>query len=149
MIRRAACAIGEHFDATPTLSRVFETEARIDTDQPAFLNAAAHIRTALPPMVILDGLLTIETTLGRDRRLSRPKGPRCIDLDLLILGDHTLHNESLTLPHPGLTQRRFVLAPLSDLAADLFIPSLGATVSQLLAICPDEGWITPLTDPEA
>lgn len=102
-------------------------------DQPQFVNAAALLETSLSPVDLLHGLLGIEQAMGRDRTSAPPKGPRIIDLDLLLYGDLVLATSELTLPHPAMHQRAFVLAPLAEIAPALQHPTLHAKVSDILA----------------
>jgi 2-amino-4-hydroxy-6-hydroxymethyldihydropteridine diphosphokinase len=139
-LRRAAGLLAHHLGPLRG-SALYQTEPRLDEDQPAFLNAAVSAPCALEPLALLALLQRVERQLGRVRDPSRPKGPRVVDLDLLVLGDTLWHDEALVLPHPGLHLRRFVLAPLCELAPDLTPPGLGATVEALLARCPDQGWV--------
>jgi len=92
-------------------------------DQPDFINAVAHIETALPPRALLDALLGIERSFGRRREF--PNSPRTLDLDLLLYGDLALHEEGLTIPHPRMHERAFVMVPLAEIAPDAGIPGLG------------------------
>lgn len=103
------------------------------TDQPNFLNGAMLLQTELEPLDLMRALLTIERAMGRDRTTVQPKGPRIIDLDLLLIDDLVLVSEELTLPHPALAQRRFVLQPLAEIAPALVDPLSGRSVTQLLA----------------
>jgi 2-amino-4-hydroxy-6-hydroxymethyldihydropteridine diphosphokinase len=107
--------------------------------QPLFVNAVAALRTGLEPVELLQGLLNIEREFGRRRDRAMPKGPRTLDLDLLLLDDLELNVPELTLPHPALARRRFVLAPLAEIAPDLRPPGLDASVADLLARLPDDG----------
>ena len=107
-------------------------------DQPRFLNGAVELETALGPRELLDELLRIERKLGRDRAQSPPQGPRTVDLDLLLYGEERIHEPGLEVPHPRLRERRFVLEPLSDLDAGLFVPGQGE-VQVLLAGLDSEG----------
>jgi 2-amino-4-hydroxy-6-hydroxymethyldihydropteridine diphosphokinase len=120
-------------------SSVYETEPVGYRDQPAFLNAALALETELEPLPLLHALLSIERELGRDRSSGLPKGPRTLDLDLLLLGDAIVAGEELTLPHPALAKRRFVLTPLAQIAPHLRHPQLKQTMTDLLAQLPDEG----------
>jgi 2-amino-4-hydroxy-6-hydroxymethyldihydropteridine diphosphokinase len=120
-------------DALPgvvAVSRLRETEPVGVMDQPPFLNGAAAVETELPPRELLETLLAIERQLGRERR--ERWGPRTIDLDLLLYGAETIDEPGLTVPHPHLHERRFVLEPLADLDQDLVVPGRGR-VRDLLA----------------
>jgi 2-amino-4-hydroxy-6-hydroxymethyldihydropteridine diphosphokinase len=103
------------------------------TDHPRFLNAAALLETALTPLDLLRALLDIERQMGRDRAAVPAKGPRLIDLDLLFAADHILNTPDLTLPHPAIAARTFVLAPLAEIAPHWPHPVTGLTVAEMLA----------------
>jgi 2-amino-4-hydroxy-6-hydroxymethyldihydropteridine diphosphokinase len=120
-------------------SSLYETEPVGYRDQPAFLNAVVALETNLEPVPLLHALLAIERELGRDRSLGVLNGPRTIDLDLLLMGDSIVSGDELTLPHPALAQRRFVLAPLAEIAPHLRRPRRNQTMAELLALLPDEG----------
>ncbi|GLQ88699.1 2-amino-4-hydroxy-6-hydroxymethyldihydropteridine diphosphokinase [Dyella flagellata] len=111
-------------------SRLYRTPPWGGVDQPDFLNAVVLIETALPPHDLLDALLNIERAAGRQRNGER-WGPRTLDLDLLYVAGRTVNSERLTLPHPHIADRAFVLLPLNDVAPDLLIPGQGK-VSNLL-----------------
>ncbi|AEB11047.1 2-amino-4-hydroxy-6-hydroxymethyldihydropteridine diphosphokinase [Marinithermus hydrothermalis] len=112
------------------LSRVYETAPVGPSGQGPYLNLVAEIETRLEPQPLLQTLLGIERRLGRVRR--ERWGPRTIDLDLLLYADVVLDAEALTLPHPRLHERAFVLAPLCDLIPDAVHPRLGRTYRALL-----------------
>jgi 2-amino-4-hydroxy-6-hydroxymethyldihydropteridine diphosphokinase len=125
-IRAAASAL-----PATRLSTIRETAPWGYVDQPAFLNAVAEVETDLAPQPFLGRLLEIERRLGRRRDGAR-WGPRTIDLDLLLFGTETVDEPGLTVPHPRLAERAFVLEPLGELAPSLFVPGKG-TVQALLA----------------
>jgi 2-amino-4-hydroxy-6-hydroxymethyldihydropteridine diphosphokinase len=128
-IRRVA-ALGQ----VQAVSRFIETEPVGYTDQPNFLNAALLLDTELEPLELMRGLLAIEREMGRDRALAAPKGPRIIDLDLLLLDDVVVASPEVTLPHPAMAERRFVLDPLAEIAPRMIDPLSGRTVADLLAL---------------
>jgi 2-amino-4-hydroxy-6-hydroxymethyldihydropteridine diphosphokinase len=112
------------------VSRVVETEPWGRVDQPRFLNAVAELSTPLPPPDLLRRLQALETRHGRVR--SGSWGPRTLDLDLLLYGDLEVESESLSIPHPRLARRRFVLEGLAELCPERAVPGSGRTVRQLL-----------------
>lgn len=114
-------------------SHVWET-APLGPPQPRYLNAVLELDTLLPPRALLAALQEVEAQARRQRGLRW--GPRTLDLDLLLHGDQVLAEPGLTLPHPGLARRRFVLEPLCELAPDLVVPGDGRTVAALLAAAP-------------
>jgi 2-amino-4-hydroxy-6-hydroxymethyldihydropteridine diphosphokinase len=120
-------------------SSLYETEPVGYHEQPAFLNAVVAVETESEPLELLHALLAIERELGRDRTHAVVNGPRTLDLDLLLIGDAVVEGEELTLPHPALTERRFVLAPLAEIAPHLRHPQTGQTIEELLARLADEG----------
>jgi 2-amino-4-hydroxy-6-hydroxymethyldihydropteridine diphosphokinase len=102
-------------------------------EQPRFLNAAMLLETELGPVELMRALLGIERAMGRERSALAAKGPRVIDLDLLLMGDVTMASEELTLPHPAMAERRFVLEPLAEIAREMVEPVSGRTVGEMLA----------------
>ena len=128
----------ENLSATGSLlrSRLYGTRPLGPQDQPDFVNAAAGILTQLGARELLEGLLRIEKTMGRERR--QRWGPRVIDLDLIWMPGETIDEPGLTLPHPGVSSRNFVLYPLADIAPTLEIPGHGK-VSELLRAVGDDG----------
>jgi len=113
------------------LSQVYETEPVETFAQPTFLNMVAELQAdALPaPEELMERLLRVEDSLGRRRNMA--KGPRTIDLDLLLFGNEVRESQLLTLPHPRLQHRRFVLEPLAELCPDLQHPVLHRSISEL------------------
>jgi 2-amino-4-hydroxy-6-hydroxymethyldihydropteridine diphosphokinase len=102
-------------------------------DQPDFVNAVCRVRTGLAPLALMHDLLEIESRHGRERR-GEKGGPRTLDLDLLLYGGEAIQSAALTVPHPRLHERAFVLYPLSELEPDLVIPGHGS-LRELLAGC--------------
>ena len=103
-------------------------------DQPDYVNAAAGLLTTLRPTALLDSLKEIERSQGRARKAGDRWGPRIIDLDLLVYGNAVVQEPGLTVPHPGISERNFVLFPLLDIAPTLNIPGQGV-VADLAASC--------------
>ena len=124
------------------LSRVYETEPVETFPQPLFLNLVAELRgsTLPPPEEMMARLLRVEYALGRTREAD--KAPRSIDLDLLLFRNETRDTQFLTLPHPRLHCRRFVLAPLSELAPNLVHPTRNKTIKELLEQLDDASVVT-------
>jgi len=113
------------------LSSIYETQPVSEIEQPPFLNMVAEIGNPLPaPEQVMARLLRIEYALGRTREVK--DGPRTIDLDLLLYGEHQSDTEFLRLPHPRLHERRFVLEPLAEIAPYLVHPTLKQTTAELL-----------------
>lgn len=122
-------------------SGLYETEPWYVADQPAFVNACAAVETSLAPHALLALLLDTEQDLGRVREV--PKGPRSIDLDILLYDDLVMDEvrdgQRLTIPHPGIPERPFVLVPLTDIAAEVVHPVSREKLRALRIACGDEG----------
>jgi 2-amino-4-hydroxy-6-hydroxymethyldihydropteridine diphosphokinase len=116
------------------VSPVYETAPVDYSDQDWFLNLVVEAETDLPPAGLLTHVAGIESALGRVR--TTPKGPRTIDIDILFCGDEVVDTADLEIPHPRMAARRFVLAPLADLAPDLRHPVTGRTVLEMLEAAP-------------
>jgi 2-amino-4-hydroxy-6-hydroxymethyldihydropteridine diphosphokinase len=112
-------------------SSLYETEPQDLRDQPWFLNLVAECRTELFPMQLLQRVQKIEASLGRKRTVN--KGPRTIDIDIILYGSAIVRTAKLEIPHPGFRERRFVLAPLCELSPDLRDPVTGRNITELLA----------------
>jgi 2-amino-4-hydroxy-6-hydroxymethyldihydropteridine diphosphokinase len=117
-------------------SRLYRTRPMGPQDQPEYVNAAAGLLTQLTARELLAALLGIEKSMGRNRQ--ERWGPRVIDLDLIWMPGELIDEPGLTLPHPGVSTRNFVLYPLADIAPSLAIPGHG-TVSELLRLAGDDG----------
>ena len=130
-LREAVRRVGELGRVT-AVSSFYDTEPVGLVEQPRFLNGALLLETNLKPMKLMRGLLEVERAMGRDRTASVAKGPRVIDLDLLLYGDWVLWSEELMLPHPAMGERRFVLEPLAEIAPEWVHPVSGVTVLRML-----------------
>jgi 2-amino-4-hydroxy-6-hydroxymethyldihydropteridine diphosphokinase len=119
-------------------SALYETEPMEMPGQPWFLNCAVALETELMPKQLLARLLEIERSLGRRRVQAPPKGPRTIDLDILLFGNSVVDTAGLTIPHPAMHQRRFVLEPLAEIAPDVRHPVFKRSMRELRDALPKE-----------
>ncbi len=119
-----------------TASSIYETAAWGKTDQPSFLNQALQIKTTLEPEALLKQILKIEKQIGRIRE--EKYGPRIIDIDILFYNDEIHKYPQLTLPHPEIQNRRFVLVPMAEIAPAFIHPVFKKTIAELLNNCPDK-----------
>jgi 2-amino-4-hydroxy-6-hydroxymethyldihydropteridine diphosphokinase len=135
-LRRAKQMIGAEVGGISKESGVYETAAWGKTDQQAFLNQVILVETKLLPDALMQTLLKIEQELGRIR--TQKFGPRTIDLDILFYDDLVLKTKLVTIPHPAIQERRFVLVPLVELSPRKIHPVYHQTVATLLRNCTDE-----------
>ena len=134
------------FAEVVAVSRLYRSSPLGFSDQPDFVNAVAKVITALPPQDFLRKLRIVENTLGK--KVIRENGPRVIDLDLLMHGNQVIDTKGLKIPHPGIPDRDFVLAPLIDLAPDFRHPVTGKSFRRMIAelkepfvSAPPEDWL--------
>ncbi len=133
-LRRALVWLSATPGVTVDAVSSFHETAPVGPPQPAYLNAVARLRTRLSPRALLEVLRALESAAGRRRAV--PWGPRTLDLDLLLFGHRVLDGPELTVPHPRLAERRFVLEPLCELNPRLRHPVLGRTMASLLRALP-------------
>jgi 2-amino-4-hydroxy-6-hydroxymethyldihydropteridine diphosphokinase len=141
-IRQALARLRQTGVKVRRVSSLYETEPVDHRAQPWFLNCVAEVETQLSPGQLLSACKSIERALGR--RPSVPKGPRAIDIDILFYENVVVRSSVLTIPHGRLSERRFVLVPLRELAADLRHPITQRTVLEMLRDTPDSGKVIRL-----
>jgi 2-amino-4-hydroxy-6-hydroxymethyldihydropteridine diphosphokinase len=132
-LREAVDRIGELGEVV-AVSSLYETEPVEFTDQPWFLNSAIALETDLAPQELMSRLLEIERTMGRER--TQIKGPRKIDIDVILFEDQVIDRPELTVPHPAMHERRFVLEPLAEIAAEARHPVTKKSVREMLLELP-------------
>src|ERR1700747_3516360 len=141
-LRAAIAALPSAKFRVQKVSSFYETEPVDYLDQPWFLNCVVEGTTDLQPIDLLRALRAIESRLGRKKAFS--KAPRLLDIDILLFGDLSLNTPELQIPHPRMLERKFVLAPLAEIAPQLQHPSWPATESDLLASSADPSVVRPI-----
>lgn len=136
-LREALHLLAEAGIRIQKVSSIYETEPVDYLEQAWFLNAALEAQTDLPALDLLHSLRAIESAMGSKKPFA--KGPRLIDLDILLYGNDTIATSELQVPHPRMLERRFVLVPLAEIAPHLRHPSWPATAQQLLTALKDSG----------
>ena len=142
-LRRAITLLGPAGAKVKKTSSFYETEPVDFLDQAWFLNAVLKAETDMAPLDLLRALRAIESAMGSKKALA--KGPRLIDLDILLYGDQTINSPGLQIPHPRMLQRKFVLVPLVEIAPDLRHPFWTATATELLAATNDRSAVYKFT----
>ena len=145
-LRRAVEALGEALSRL-RVSSLWISAPRYVLDQPSYYNLAVEAECGLEPEALLDFTSALEARFGRDRSRERPKGPRSLDIDLLLYGQVLLDTDRLVLPHPGIEERKFVLLPLVELAPALVDPRSGRPYLESLAQLGPQGiYLAPPSD---
>jgi 2-amino-4-hydroxy-6-hydroxymethyldihydropteridine diphosphokinase len=142
-LRTAIAALAEANVRVTRVSSFYETEPVDLREQPWFLNCVAQGETELPALDLLHALRGIESRLGSRKLVT--KGPRLMDVDILLYGDETISTQELQVPHPRMLQRKFVLVPLAEIAPRLRHPSWRAAVGELLRATSDKSEVRRLT----
>jgi 2-amino-4-hydroxy-6-hydroxymethyldihydropteridine diphosphokinase len=137
-LKRAVASLGDLLEGLAT-SSIYETLPMYLPDQPRFLNMVVSGRCSLAPKELLDRVRDLEGRLGRERSKGIPKGPRVIDIDILLYGERIIENEELVVPHPRMKERQFVLIPLLELNPHLRDPATGRPLAEALAALQDQG----------
>jgi len=138
-LHAAIAALPEYGVRVKRISFMYETEPVDYLEQPWFLNCALEAETSLAPLHLLHALRGIETRLGSQKQFA--KGPRLLDMDILLYGDATIDSPELQIPHPRMLLRNFVLAPLAEIAPALKHPNWTANVAEIYAASADAGQI--------
>jgi 2-amino-4-hydroxy-6-hydroxymethyldihydropteridine diphosphokinase len=142
-LRAAIAALAELGVKIKTVSSIYETEPVDLLEQPWFLNCVVEGETTVPPVELLKKLRELEKRMGSKKLVAR--GPRLIDLDILVYGQQTINSTELQVPHPRMHLRRFVLAPLAEITPDLKHPSWRGTAAQLFAALDDKSTVKKLS----
>jgi 2-amino-4-hydroxy-6-hydroxymethyldihydropteridine diphosphokinase len=138
-LKNATKEIELHCGKILSSSAIYETAAWGFTEQPPFFNQALQVETVLSATELMHQLLNIELSLGRERLL--PLGPRSIDMDIIYFNSEIIHSEILTVPHPRMEQRNFVLIPLNEIAPNYLHPILHISTTALLNQCKDDSHV--------
>lgn len=141
-LQRATKLIAERIGTIEKSSGIYETEAWGITDQPAFYNQVHIVKTKLPARKVLDSILKIEEEMGRKRTIKN--AARVIDIDILFFNDETVNEQNLTIPHPHISDRRFVLLPLNEVAPQMIHPVFKKSIAELLLLTADQLKVTAL-----
>jgi len=151
-IASAIEALGAHGVRVMRQSSLYETEP-MDARGGWFLNCVVEAETDLMPRQLMRALLAIERSLGRERHtpvdLQGPREPRTIDMDILLFGSSVVQAPDLEIPHPRMAERRFVLAPLAEIAPGVRHPVLQQVIAELLALAPDRSQVRRISKPGA
>ncbi len=147
MLEQAISLIEKHIGHIALVSSVFQTEPWGFESKNEFLNMVVKVETLLAPSELLQKTLMIETMLGRVRG-EKQYASRLIDIDLLLFDDQVIDDETLTVPHPLMHERRFVLVPLCEIAPDIIHPLMKVTVSSLLDSCLDKSLVKIYCNPD-
>ena len=136
-LAQATMALSINFEISDIISSsYYETEPLYYKDQPEFLNSVVRFSTTLKPFDVLDIIQKVETMLGRPAIREKNK-PRLIDIDILFHGDAVIETEELSLPHPMVPLRKFILIPFAEIEPDFQIPRSKLTIKDLIYHCPD------------
>ena len=141
-LRDAIAALRKAGVNVTRISSIYETEPVDYLDQPWFLNCAVEAETEMPAVALLKALRQIEADMGSNKLI--PKGPRLIDLDILLYGDEVIDGAELQVPHPRMHLRRFVLQPLAEIAPNVRHPVSGLSAVEMLANLPDKSTVRRL-----
>lgn len=144
-LQAAMVSLGDAGVTVGRVSSIYETEPVDFLEQPWFLNCVVEGETELEPLALLGALQEIQSRMGSTKPV--PKGPRLIDIDILLYGNQTIATPELQVPHPRMTQRRFVLVPLAELAQQLSHRAWSGNVSDLLAHTEDQSQVRKKEEP--
>ena len=145
-LENAIARLGE-LGAVTAISSFYETEPVEFAAQPWFLNCAVALETEMMPRRLLHSVLAIEQAMGRHR--IHPKGPRTLDIDILLFGNSVVDTRELTIPHPALHERRFVLGPLSEIAPEVRHPVYKRTMRELCDALPRDAGVVKKIEPRS